>query len=204
MHTDSPKITGILLAGGLSKRMGREKGILRIGNALLYQYPLGVLESVCDEVLVSTCNDSVLKVKHRIVCDEVKGMGPMGGIYSCLKASASDLNLVLSYDMPLVNDALFRLLLSESATYDIVLPGVNQKRPEPLCGLYRKSIASIMKEMMDENDLTVHHLLKRCNSNIITISSEMECWRPDLFMNINSKEDLNNIPTGFGIKQYEE
>ena len=192
------KITGILLAGGMSQRMGSEKGTLRIGSSLLYQYPLTVLEELCDEILISTCKASLFQEKHRMVCDEVKGIGPLGGIYSCLKQSSTELNLVLSYDMPLVNESMFRLLISEVDNYDIVLPCKPQERPEPLCGIYRKPTLAIIEEMISGNDYAVHHLRTRCKSKIVTISEEMECWRPDLFLSVNSKEDLKRLPPGFG------
>jgi len=198
MSVNSKNLTGILLAGGMSRRMGSEKGTLRIGNSLLYQYPLAVLEELCDEVLVSTCDGSALRADHQKVCDEVKGIGPLGGIYSCLKQSSSELNLVLSYDMPLVNESLFRLLISEIDDYDIVLPGMPEERPEPLCGIYRKHTSAAMEEMISNKDFAVNHLLTRCNSKIVPISKEMECWLPELFLNINSKEDLKRIPPGFG------
>ena len=198
MSVNSKNLTGILLAGGMSRRMGSEKGTLSIGNSLLYQYPLAVLEELCDEVLVSTCDGSALRVDHQKVCDEVKGIGPLGGIYSCIKQSSSELNLVLSYDMPLVNESLFRLLISEIDDYDIVLPGMPEERPEPLCGIYMKHTAAAMEEMISNKDFAVNHLLTRCNSKIVPISKEMECWLPELFLNINSKEDLKRIPPGFG------
>ena len=198
MPAKKQKITGILLAGGMSRRMGSEKGTLRIGSSLLFQYPLGVLEGLCDEILISTCEGSVLRVDHEKVCDEVKGIGPLGGIYSCLKRSPNELNLVLSYDMPLVNESLFRVLISEIGDYDIVLPGMQEGRPEPLCGIYRKNTTVAMEKMISNKDFAVNHLLTRCDSKIVPISEEMDCWIPGLFLNINSKEDLKRIPPGFG------
>jgi CTP:molybdopterin cytidylyltransferase MocA len=59
------KMTGILLAGGMNRRMGKEKGNIRIGDAYLYQYPLSVLEKLCDEVLISTCKKAVFQEQHR-------------------------------------------------------------------------------------------------------------------------------------------
>lgn len=204
MLTSNTKITGILLAGGMSRRMGTEKGHLRIGSRLLYEYPLRVLESICDEVLISTCNDSAFPLKHQMVCDEVKGIGPMGGIYSCLKQSSNELNLVVSYDMPLVNESLFKLLVREIGTYDIVLPAMHEGRPEPLCGLYNKRVTEVLTKMIARNDFAVNHLLTQCTSKIVPVTKEMECWLPDLFLNINSQEDLHNIPSGFGVEKNEE
>lgn len=204
MQSSNTKITGILLAGGMSRRMGAEKGHLKIGSRLLYEYPLRVLESICDEVLISTCNNSAFPVKHQMVCDEVKGIGPIGGIYSCLKQSSSELNLVVSYDMPLVNRSLFNLLIEEKGAYDMVLPAMQKGRPEPLCGLYHKRITDLLSRMITRNDFAVYHLLTQCNSKIVPVTKEMECWLPELFLNINSQEDLHNIPPGFGVEKDEE
>lgn len=204
MPTSNTKITGILLAGGMSRRMGTEKGHLKIGSRLLYEYPLRILEKVCDEVLISTCIDSAFPVTHRMVCDEVKGIGPLGGIHSCLNQSSNELNLVISYDMPLVNEALFRLLIRERGACDIVLPAMEKRMPEPLCGLYSKRITDILIKMIARNDFAVNHLLSLCNSKIVPVTNEMECWLPDLFLNINSQEDLHRIPPGFGAEQDEK
>lgn len=198
MPNNKTLITGILLAGGMSQRMGSEKGSIRIGNSYLYQYPLAVLKGLCDEILISTCNDSLFREEHPTVCDEVKGIGPLGGIYSCLKKSSSELNLVLSYDMPMINQSLFSLLISESKGCDIVLPALGEDRPQPSCGIYRRSTAGLMEEMIAQKDFALNHMLKRSKNKIIRITKEMDCWRPDLFLNINSKEDLKHIPSGFG------
>jgi molybdopterin-guanine dinucleotide biosynthesis protein A len=193
------KITGILLAGGMSRRMGREKGQLRIGNALLYQYPLAVLEKLCDEVLISTCNTSFSET-HRTICDEVKGIGPLGGIYSCLKQSSNELNLVLSYDMPMVNEALFRTLMDEQEDYDLVLPALNDGLPEPLCAVYTKKLTGKLKEMIAAEDYAVRHLRSKCKTKLVPVTRAMPCWHPDLFLNINSREDLEKLAPDFGTE----
>jgi len=198
MPNNRTHITGILLAGGMSQRMGSEKGSIRIGNSYLYKYPLAVLEKVCDEILISTCNDSLFQEKYPRICDEVKGIGPMGGIYSCLKRSSNEINLVLSYDMPLLNPSLFKLLISESMGYHIVLPALGEGRPQPGCGMYSRSAAGLMEEMIARKDFALNHMLKHSKSRIVRITKDMDCWRPDLFLNINSKEDLKHIPSTFG------
>jgi molybdenum cofactor guanylyltransferase len=198
MQIINTKITGILLAGGMSRRMGREKGTLQIGKTKLYQYPLRILEKICGEVLISTCNSDIFDSKHKTICDEIKGIGPLGGIYSCLKQSDSELNLILSYDMPLVNESLFSLLTSLVEDYDIVLPAMQENKPEPLCGLYRKSVTEIMEDIIEQKNYAVHTMLPKCKSRIVRITENMDCWHPNLFLNINSKEDLNYLPIGFG------
>ena len=192
------KISGILLAGGMSKRMGREKGILKVGERYLYQYPLGILESICDEILISTCKDFTLPVNHTMVCDEVTGLGPIGGIYTCIKRSSNDLNIILSYDLPLVNEGLLNHLIQESNAYDIVLPALQKERPEPLCGIYRKSVIGVLEDLIEENRYAVRYALPLVKSKTILVNDQMPFYLPDIFLNINNKSDLESLPAGFG------
>jgi len=202
MQAMKSKMTGILLAGGMHRRMGKEKGRIRIGNAYLYQYPLSVLEKLCDEILISTCKKQVFQEQHRTVCDEIQGIGPLGGIYSALRQSSNDLNLVISYDMPMVNPSLIRHLIGEWKQEEVLVPALADGKPEPLCGLYQKNITGILKEMIDRRHYAVHRILPLTRSRIVKIGEQLECWHPDLFLNINREEDLKRIPSN--VKELNE
>jgi len=198
MEDSKQKITGILLAGGLSKRMGREKGVMKIGNRKLFEYPLRILEILCDEILISTCKDSSPAMSYPAICDEKRGIGPMGGIHACLKRSSSELNIVLSYDMPLVNEGLLRFLIQESPGYEMVVPALQKERPEPLCGIYRKSVVEIFSELIEEKSYAVHRAISQTRSRVVIIEPAMPFYRDNLFLNINRVEDLEELPVGFG------
>jgi molybdopterin-guanine dinucleotide biosynthesis protein A len=192
------KVTGILLAGGMSSRMGREKGSLRIGGRMLYEYPLRALEMVCDQILISTSNSFPGILTHTTVCDEIRGIGPMGGIHACLERSSTDLNLVLSYDLPLVNVGLLNYLLEKSGDWDMVAPAVQTGRPEPLCALYRKSMSSVFRALIEEKRFAVHGAISRVRSQVLLIQPGMPFFHPGLFLNINRREDLERLPENFG------
>lgn len=198
MLASKNKVTGILLAGGMSQRMGTEKGNIKIGASFLYQYALQVLEKLCDEVLISTCKESLFQENHPLVCDEIPGIGPMGGIYTCLKRSSNELNVVLSYDMPLVKTALISHLLKESHHHEIVLPSLEKNRPEPLCGIYRKETVFIFEKLISAKSYAVHRAIQLANSKIILINKHMSFWNPDIFLNINKQEDLKRLPFDMG------
>lgn len=202
MNSSRVKITGILLAGGMSRRMGREKGILKIGARYLYQYPLRILETLCDEILISTCNNFTLPMPYPIVCDEVADVGPMGGIYTCLNRSSNNLNIVLSYDMPMVNKGLLEHLIQEnqvheSQPYDIVIPALQENKPEPLCGIYRQIVAGVFRDMIGKKVYAVHKVLPLVNSRTVLIDDRMPFYHPDIFLNINQESDLKRLPATF-------
>lgn len=191
------KISGILLAGGMSERMGREKGVMKIGDLFLYQYPLKVLENLCDEIIISTCKNFYKALDFPIVCDELEGIGPIGGIYTSLKASSNDLNIVLSYDMPLVSTELLEYLITQVEDYDMIVPALSPRRPEPLCAVYRKSMTGILKELVDQHIYAVHRAIPPARSKTIILKENMPFYREDIFLNINQEEDLMKLPQNF-------
>lgn len=201
MKKTAQRITGILLAGGMSSRMGREKGSMRIGQHMMYEYPLKVLESVCDEILISSCRPLPGQNTHPTVCDQIKGIGPMGGVHTCLEHSSTDLNIVLSYDMPMVNEGLLRYLIARSKGWDMVVPSIRPNQVEPLCALYRKSISGVLEELIKEKRYAVRQVIPKVASLILNIQAEMTFYHPDLFLNINSMEDLGSMPGNLGNEE---
>jgi len=191
MNTNT--ITGILLAGGKSKRMGTEKGMIPLGECMLYQYPLRVLESFTDTILISTCKPLEIPEKYEQVCDEIPGIGPMGGLYTCLKQSQSELNMVLPYDLPMVNSDLFRHLLRYTNDFDVVIPAAEPGKQEPLCGIYKKSALTAMKEMIDEENYAIHQLLPRVRSRVLVMDPSLPFYHEMLFSNVNTQADLAGI-----------
>ena len=201
MKESGEKITGILLAGGMSSRMGREKGSMLIGKRMMYEYPLAILESVCDKILISSCQPLPGQSTHPTVCDQVREIGPIGGIHTCLEHSSTDLNIILSYDMPMVNEGLLRYLIAQSQGWDMLVPAMHPERPEPLCALYRKSMTGIFGKMIEEKKYAVHQLIPMVSSLVLNIKPEMKFYHPDLFLNINRKDDLKRLPENFGNEE---
>ncbi len=193
MSNSQQKITGILLSGGKSSRMGKEKGNIKIGNYFMYQYPLRVLESLCDEILISTCGNLEMEENYEQICDEVPNIGPIGGLYTCLKRSSNELNIVLSYDLPMVNEDLFKDLLKSRDQFDIILPALKEGNPEPLCGIYKKSTQDVFGKMIDRKVYAVRKALPLVRSKIIVLEETSPFFRADIFLNINRETDLKDL-----------
>lgn len=198
MNISGKKVTGILLAGGMSRRMGREKGSLEMGGRMMYEYPLKALESVCDEILISSSSPLPGKLPYPLVPDKIKGIGPMAGIHACLDHSANDLNLVLSYDLPMIQGDLLSYLLEKRDSWDMVLPAMQADRPEPLCGLYRKSMQAKFTELIEEKQYAVHRVIPLVQALVLPIKKDLPFYHPNLFLNINRMEDLDKLPGDFG------
>ncbi len=193
MIASDQKITGILLAGGKSSRMGKEKGFIMLGDKMLYQYPLRVLESLCDEILISTCKTLEIEEDHEQVCDEITDLGPIGGIYTCLKKSSSTLNIILSYDLPMIKQDVLEELLRSSSGHDVVLPAMDPDWPEPLCGIYTKDVADVMLGQIKKGEYAVHKCLSLVQTKIVQVTPNMPFFHTELFRNINTESDLDEL-----------
>jgi len=81
------KITGIILAGGKSSRMGMDKGFCALNGKPMVQYAIDILEQTCDSIIICSNNSDYELFDLPVIPDIIKDIGPMGGIYSGLKNS---------------------------------------------------------------------------------------------------------------------
>ncbi len=186
-------ITGILLAGGKSSRMGTEKGEIILNGKKMMNFPLMALESVCDHILISTCNESFKYPEYQVICDEIPGLGPIGGILTCLKKSDSELNIVLSYDMPFVSSELLSYLIKHSAGFNITAPSLENQLPEPLCAIFHKNTASVITDSIRNKNYKVNDLFRQTTFNHVIIHSELPFFNPFVFYNVNKPDEFEEI-----------
>ena len=79
-------------------------------------------------------------------------------------------------------------------SFDMVLPALTADRPEPLCGLYRKNCVSIFEKCIEQKVYAVHLAMALSKSNVVLIDEKMSFWNPRIFLNVNSEEDLEDLP----------
>lgn len=184
-------ITGIILAGGQSSRMGTDKAFIKIGNRTLIENSYDLIKNYCSEILISTNNHSGYSFPEQwIIPDDRQGLGPIGGIYSCLKRSGTVNNLVVAVDIPFINNGLIQFLLSNMADVELVVPITGKGKTEPLCAVYKKSVLPHLEKMVTEHDLKVQNLMNYCKSKKLLISEELEFYNDRLFHNVNTPYDL--------------
>jgi molybdopterin-guanine dinucleotide biosynthesis protein A len=119
------------------------------------------------------------------------GCGPIAGILSALKYSVSDWNLLVSVDVPFVNEELFLFLISNIGEYDCIIPQ-HTSGVEPLIALYNRRTLPIIEEMIDSGDYRLTNLLSKLNTQYLDCNNLIKKY-PRLFMNINRMEDYQSI-----------
>jgi molybdopterin-guanine dinucleotide biosynthesis protein A len=175
--------------------MGSEKGMVLFKGKPLIRYAVDVLIPLCDEILISSGSDSYSYLDYQVVPDEIPGIGPMGGIYSCLKKSENDLNLVLSCDMPFVTQEIFRRLVGKRGRSMICVPWHEDEHYEPLCGVYHKNIVPEIHKFILKNNYKLPDLFKQ--TEFMPVNVAELCPHPGMhcFTSMNSPEDLEKYST---------
>ncbi len=182
------QITGIILAGGKSTRMGIDKTLLQLNGQTLLGRSIELIQPFCDSLLISSNNPAHKKLGLKTIPDEIYDCGPIGGIYSCLKQSETDWNFVISVDSVFVEPEFVHFLISEIEDFDAVVP-IHSKGKEPLIALYHKNSLAEIEKMIQYGNFKMHNLLNFLNIKWIDSQNWVDKY-PKLFYNINRPEDL--------------
>jgi len=143
-------VSGVVLAGGQSSRLGRDKSLLEIEGQPLLARTVRILAKFSDDLLVVTNTPeryAPLALPVRFVADEQPGVGSLMGVYSGLKAARSPRALVVACDMPFLNPALLDYLISLAGEYDVVIPRLGGL-PEPLHAVYSRACLPAMEKVL--------------------------------------------------------
>ena len=184
------KITGIILAGGNSSRMGQNKALLNLNGKRIIDYVFETLNSFCDEIIISTNSHDFDFFEAVIVPDEIKNIGPIGGIYSSLKKSSNNINIIVSCDMPYLSADLLKFLIDSSQDFEIAIPKHNNIN-EPITGKFMKHTYKYFEDAISKGIHSPPKVIYNTNINEVKISSDLDFYSDKLFMNINDKNDLS-------------
>ena len=182
------KITGIILAGGLSSRMGTDKALIQLDKHKMIEKVIKLIHPFCDKLIISANKNKYHEFGYQVVKDKYKKIGPLGGIIACLNKSNTELNLIISCDTPNINRETISQLLKESLNYDITLPYHND-RYEPLIAVYNRNCIEKLELMVNSSSYKLQSIINNLNSNIIYFDESDK--KEKEFININSKKDLN-------------
>ena len=186
-------MVGAVLAGGRSQRMGYDKVSLRLQGRPLVEWAVSAVRQVLDEVWIIGGSPGLAEASGaRYAPDLVVGVGPLGGVYSALCAIKADL-LTVACDMPFIQPALLRGLLSHAPDCDAVVP-VNGGYYEPLLAVYRRSCLPALEEALFAGQRRLAGIYGQVN--LCTVPEDRwRGWDPEglSFVNINTPDDLARV-----------
>jgi molybdopterin-guanine dinucleotide biosynthesis protein A len=166
--------SGFVLAGGASKRMGQPKALLPYrGTTLVEHVAKTVREAVGSAGPVQVIGDPA-RLGHlglTVIPDELPGYGPASGIYTALRVTTTDWNLVLACDMPSVTADLLRVLLlrAETAERNCVAATGPYGQPEPLCAVYHRRCLPALTRSIRDKQLRMRDFVKEIGAVWVSV-----------------------------------
>jgi molybdenum cofactor guanylyltransferase len=153
-------ISAIILCGGRSSRMGRDKASLTIDGETFLDRAVRIGYELADEVLVVSRAAQAVPPGVRAVNDPVEDLGPLAGIAEGLAASRTDLNVVIACDMPSIRPQVLRRLIESIGDHDACVALVDG-HPSVLCAVYRSRVAAVARQLLDSGERRVTSLVDR-------------------------------------------
>lgn len=180
-----------ILCGGKSSRMQSEKGLALYQNKAFIKHIIEAVLPISTNIQLITNTNQYDYLQYPKIKDILIDKGPIGGIYSALTNSKTELNLILSCDIPLIStEILLELIHKHNTDFDVSV-FADDTRTHPLIGIYSKRIIPILKIAIDKNDLKLMNILSKIKHQLIYVVDE----RSKLFKNINSVAELNELNT---------
>ena len=187
------EVTGILLAGGKSRRMGEDKRYLIVGKQTLLERGLAVLRSIFQDVLVVIAQDSPpLGVDARVVRDLVPDCGSLGGLYTGLTQATTPYIFVVACDMPFLDQAVISQFTSRRTTADIVMAKL-AARLHPMHALYGKGCLPAMEQMILARQFKIQEIVSHASLQVRYVTeADLLTIDPSgrSFHNVNTPADL--------------
>lgn len=195
MDAISFEITGVVLAGGQSRRMGFNKAEAEVKGEIMLVRMIEKLREVTPQIIVSSGSITYPGILWPQIPDKFPQCGPLGGIYSALKASDSKLNLIVSCDIPLISVSLLEYIVLKAKENDamITIPVDSNGIQQLLCAVYHRDIVSVLKQQIDDNQLKVKSLLDLVTVEYINIPKEHPLYHEHAFTNVNTTSSLQQV-----------
>ena len=187
-------MTGIILAGGKSRRIATDKAFLTLGNQPIIADTMDTLKSLFPDIFIITNNPEPY---HSIAAEKVRDIipekGPLGGLYTGLTVSRTQYNFVVACDMPFLNPDLILYMLDQREGFDAIVPQ-SVGGLEPLHAIYSKSCLEPILQHLENGDLKIQSFFREVKVKHIH-QTEIERFDPELrtFFNINYREDYQRV-----------
>jgi molybdopterin-guanine dinucleotide biosynthesis protein A len=180
--------TLLVLAGGESRRMGRTKAWLEVGETTLIRWVADRLAPAFTEVVVSFAEPEQVQelIPYRLVFDRKRSAGPLAGLEAGLRAARTEVTFAVACDMPYVTRELAEMIVAASSGCDAAIPRIDG-RAEPTCAAYRQSAMQAITAALDSGRFRAADLAEQLDV------AWLEDLEPNLFRSLNAPEDYERF-----------
>lgn len=185
-----PDVTGVLLAGGKSRRMGQDKALLQLDGMTLFERSLLLLQQFFSHILIAGERPDLERSGVPAIADFYPGSA-LGGIHTGLFAAETDWIFVAPCDMPYPDARIVTRLLAERNGFDAVVPRTPEGY-EPVFALYHKNCLTQMEAMLQQNEFRIYDFYQRIRIRYLESADLPEGWERSL-INLNTPAQLARI-----------
>jgi len=191
------RITGIILSGGKSIRMGENKSFIEIEGIPIISRIHSLFERLFDEVIIVTNQKELYRTfKAKIYSDLFPNGGVIGGLYTGLFFSSFRYSFCVASDMPFLKESLIKYLIENMEDYDVIVPRTKDGL-QPLHAFYSKNCLEPISKIIEDRGYRIIDFYKIVRTKIIDeykfISLDP---RRESFINVNTPEELLRIKQG--------
>ena len=182
-------ITGIILAGGKSSRMGSDKGFINLNSKPFIVHIIEALKPLVNTIIIVSDNTDYDKFGYQRVNDIIKNYGPISGLYSGLSSSRTKYNLVLSCDIPLIKTFILEQLIKQfNDDYDMVQLQ-SENKSMPLIAIYKTHCLHAFESQIKKKEKRLQVAVEKLKNKTINLDPENDQY----LKNINTLAQLNEI-----------
>jgi len=187
----------VILAGGASSRMQKDKAMLPIEGVPLILRLIRQLEPYFHSISISTSSPGKFAFTGRpIIADEFPGTSPLHAIFTCLKQSEYQRNLFIACDIPEIHPPFLFRMLTMASEAEIVVPRYRDGKLEPLFAIYSRAVIPRIAHQIESIQWKIAHLFPLCQTLYIPMDDEP--W----FQNLNTRDDYLKYLRKKGISQH--
>ena len=191
LRTSRLNISSVLLAGGESRRMGKDKATVLFRGKPLWQIQLELLRKLePEEIFVSTRTDPIWRPADvQFLADDPPSRGPLSGLAASLARMRSAHLLALAIDMPFMTESYVRYLCDQIEPHVGVVPKIDH-RAEPLAAIYPREAKVDFREALAGDDFSLQTLVRRLVAAGKLREIVVKEQQRKLFLNVNQLSDL--------------
>jgi molybdenum cofactor guanylyltransferase len=185
------QLSGFVLAGGKSTRMGQDKAAITLNGLTLLQHALAALREVCRDVAILGKHELYGNLGP-VYEDIFPGCGPLAGIHAALSNSQTRLNLIIAVDTPFLAPEFLSYLAERAKDSDaIVTTPEIEDYTQPLCTVYSLDFLPIAEQSLRSGNYKIVPLFPEGRTLVIQEAELRQfAFAADMFENLNTPEDL--------------
>jgi molybdenum cofactor guanylyltransferase len=182
-------ITGIILAGGKSSRIGSDKGFLTLNDSTFISHIIKAIKPLVNDIIIVSNNSDYDIFNLKRVEDIIEDAGPLAGLCSGLNESETEYNLVLSCDVPSINSAVLNKLIKGFDAEKDVIQLKSKNKTMPLIALYNKQCMEKCMDLLQKGERRLRTVVEQFNTKTIELDPDLDQY----VRNINTLSELKEL-----------